>query len=511
MSCRSLTLPLLLAILIAAPASAQAPQFRADITQTGDAPFNGTLYFGANRMRMEGVSDGEEVTAIIDTAAGTLIVLMDADRMYMTMDVGSSPVSAAGATSMDPENPCSGGDISDCRSLGSETVNGYAARGWEYTRNGERETAWIANELRFPVRTIEEDGTTTDMTNVVMGPQPSSLFEPPSDYTAMDLGGFGGLGGGRGRGGRGAVPPGVGRGRGTPTGAVPPDGRGANPGGRGAPPGGAAAAVDPAMAAQLAAMGLDPSVIAQMQAMGLSPEQMQMMLNVGTVTNSAPWEAGDGWIVDMVVTASGSQSSAENGQTASLTYSTRFEASVPLTYGTPAVGAQMGPRWQLVGTLGSPRALAQPYTFSGTSEFRGEYTTPDMCTTAPATRTIVVANATAELTITDHSLLIGGGGVFQISGDLTTYDLSAGAGGGEMGTETVTTTTTSSGACAEPPTTETITRVPRLGSGFQLTGLLLPASPGPMSGTNTVPMRFTIFGFEGELDATVRWTLRPMN
>jgi hypothetical protein len=103
----------------------------------------------------------------------------------------------------------------------------------------------------------------------------------------------------------------------------------------------------------------------------------------------------------------------------------------------------------------------------------------------------------------------GGGSVFQISGDLSTFELAVGVGA--AGTETTTTTITSSGSCAGAPTTETTERELSLGGGFQLTGLPLAASPGAMSGTNTVPMRFRFGRFEGELDATVQWTLRPMN
>ena len=76
-------------------------------------------------MRIEGVSDGVQVTMIIDSGAGTLMMLMPADRMYMTMDLGSAPFSAPVATSMDPANPCSSGEFSDCTNLGSEMINGF--------------------------------------------------------------------------------------------------------------------------------------------------------------------------------------------------------------------------------------------------------------------------------------------------------------------------------------------------------------------------------------------------
>lgn len=189
---------------LAAPAAArQVPQFRADVSQTGDTPFTGTLYMGDAKMRFEAVLDGEPMTLIVDPAAETITMVMEQERMYMTMDVGSAPFTAPGAQSVDPANPCGGGDVTACEDLGTESVNGYSARKWAYTRDGDRETAWIATELRFPVRILDDDGNQTDFTNVTMGAQPAALFEPPAGFTAMDMGG---ILGGRGRGGAGGFP-----------------------------------------------------------------------------------------------------------------------------------------------------------------------------------------------------------------------------------------------------------------------------------------------------------------
>jgi hypothetical protein len=126
-------------------------------------------------VRVEGVSNGEQMTLIMDPAAGTIMMIMADQRMYMTMDAGSAPFSAPGSRSLDPANPCSSGEVTACENQGTETVNGYSTRKWAYTRDGDRETAWIASELRFPVRTLDESGNQTDFTNVAMGPQPASL------------------------------------------------------------------------------------------------------------------------------------------------------------------------------------------------------------------------------------------------------------------------------------------------------------------------------------------------
>jgi hypothetical protein len=56
------------ALIIAPPLGAQSPQFRANVAQTGDTPFTGMMYYGASRMRIEGVSDGEQMTMIIGGA-----------------------------------------------------------------------------------------------------------------------------------------------------------------------------------------------------------------------------------------------------------------------------------------------------------------------------------------------------------------------------------------------------------------------------------------------------------
>jgi hypothetical protein len=490
-----------LVVLAVAPLSAQqAPQFRADVVQTGDPPFTGTIYFGASRMRVEGVSDGEPVTLIMDPSAGTITMVMPADRMYVTMDAGAAPFSAPGARSMDPANPCSSGEVTACENLGAESVNGYQTRKWAYTRDGERETVWIAPELRFPVRVLDASGNQTDFTNVAMGPQPAALFEPPAGFTAMDMPGFGGFGAGR------AGPPG-GRGRGqNPPGAA---GRGAA--GRGnAPAVAAPGGVDPAAAAQLTA---------QLQAMGLPPDQIAMAIAqlgaAGTVTNSAPWEAGDGWIADFVVTASHRDSGSREATSWTTTYSARYTASVPFTYGTPAVGAAQGPSWQLIPGIASPLAEAQRITFSGTSEYRYEATTTRECGIAgwDGSRTVTVARATGSADTNDQATMMLAQALWQLSGDLSTHSIQAGARADEA-SETSESTTTIIDRCPGSEaqnSNEQATRTPSMGIVVNLADLPLPASPGVMRGTATQTMRFDVAGGMIDLPATVEWTLRPIS
>ncbi len=491
----------LLAAALASPAGGQAPpQFRADVSQTGDTPFTGTISVGASKVRVEGTSNGEPMTMIIDSSTGTIMMLMADQRAYVTMDAGSMPFSAPGSTSMDPANPCSSGELTECESLGTENINGRSARGWEYTRDGERETAWIASDLRFPVRVIDADGGQSDFTNVTTGNQPASLFEPPADYTAMDMGGMFGGRGGRGFGG---PPPGAGRGgRG-----APPAGRGAPPAGRGAPPGALPPGGDPSaqLAQQLAAMGLPPDQIAAALA----------QMNAAAIpTNSAPWEQGDGWVVDLVITASGSDSGEVpvTGGSFSETYSARITASVPFTYGTPAVGAAMGPAWQLVPTLGSPRALQEPFVMSATSQYHYEGNNPAECPINDAGRTVADGTGSAQVRTTDHNTMpiMGIQARWEISGDLSTHHIMVAAG--TEGTETITTVGTSMGACGGSPSTQTNTQTntPQVAVSVDLPNLPLPQSPGTFRGTGTVTMQYYIAGKRLELPSQVEWTLRPI-
>ncbi|MSR20762.1 MAG: hypothetical protein EXR91_07260 [Gemmatimonadetes bacterium] len=237
---------------------------------------------------------------------------------------------------------------------------------------------------------------------------------------------------------------------------------------------------------------------------------------MGTATNSAPWEAGDGWVAELVVTASGSESGTSEMGSWTENYSARYTASVPITYGTPAVGAAMGPAWQLVPTLGSPRGLAQPLTFSGTSEFRRELNRPVACAIGEdGVRGVIVSRGSGSTNATNHN----SPGIqmaqvrWEISGDLRTHHLLVGAGATEP-TETTETTTTITSRCPNSDAqnvTDSATSQPSMSINVDLTGLPLALSPGTMRGTGTVPMRFDIGAFDGELPANVEWTLRPIS
>jgi hypothetical protein len=224
-------------------------------------------------------------------------------------------------------------------------------------------------------------------------------------------------------------------------------------------------------------------------------------------------------VVDIVVTASGSRSNYQTNesQTRTETYSARYTGSVPITYGTPAVGAAVGPAWQLVPGLGSQAGLAQPLIASSTHEYHSELVAPpgrcdDVVAGGDGYRVVRDARASGEMRETDHTsmALMITQARFEISGDLRTYTLGAAAP--MSGNEQTTSTQTYMNACPDSPSpaTETGTRERSLAPQFNVTDQPLPAAPGTIRGTTRMPLRFEIGDFSGELEANVEWTLRPI-
>ena len=175
------------------PSRAFAQELSADMQVTGGAlaaPASGTLHLSNRNLRIEIAVGGMDVAVLADTSSETIYVLMPAERMYMPVSAAMAPVSTPPITGMDWANPCGSEGVTNCESLGSESVNGYDAAGWRYDANGTTWTAWVSSDFQIPLRVISGDGTTTDFSNIVEGPQDPALFEVPADYQQMP--GFGG-------------------------------------------------------------------------------------------------------------------------------------------------------------------------------------------------------------------------------------------------------------------------------------------------------------------------------
>lgn len=81
---------------------------------------------------------------------------------------------------------------SNCKQVGSETVNGRATTAWEMQMGMGvvqlgKWTVWVDPQLKIGIRWRTADATTGELLNIQMGPQPASLFAVPADYRRQDL------------------------------------------------------------------------------------------------------------------------------------------------------------------------------------------------------------------------------------------------------------------------------------------------------------------------------------
>jgi hypothetical protein len=255
---------------------------------------------------------------------------------------------------------------------------------------------------------------------------------------------------------------------------------------------------------------MDSATIAMMMSGSFDPAAVTPP---GSAPGGTPWEQGDGWIVEFTLTVSGGSSETDAGVmkvSSQGTFSGEFKGSVPMTYGTPGTATlvnAVGPAWQLVPSLGSPRGLATPVTFTATTQSRIESSWAAQCPIAEGGRAVTVTRGSAQMTLDQATAQ---GSRWQLSADLKTHQLAVGTGGPVS--ETSETQSTTNPCDGGPPVTtnERQTAEVATSAALSLSDLPLPAAPGPMSGSGRVPIRLKIGWFEGETQADVQWTLRPI-
>jgi hypothetical protein len=167
------------------------PQFSADMKMGREGDFaTGKMYWGGNRMRMDMTANGHDVSMIHDPPKKISYMIMPEQKMYMELSANSPMLGRTPDIKLyDPSNPCAAEEGYTCKKVGAETVNGRSCDKWEFTGSHGNRTVWIDQKLHFPLRTVSADGHTFDLTNVKEGSQPASLFEIPSGFTKLDMGG----------------------------------------------------------------------------------------------------------------------------------------------------------------------------------------------------------------------------------------------------------------------------------------------------------------------------------
>ncbi len=195
------------ALVMATISLAQAPaQFSADMSIHANRgeDMKGKFYFGGKKVRSDMTTPGGSVSNITDVDAKKMYTVMHSQKMYMEHDL-SRPMGPMGRGPRMPEvkeynasNPCANEEGVTCKNTGTETVNGRTCDVWEFTKNGQKDrTVWIDQKLHISVKTVHQDGTSFEFSNIKEGTHPASLFEIPSGYQKMDMGGFGGMMGGQ--------------------------------------------------------------------------------------------------------------------------------------------------------------------------------------------------------------------------------------------------------------------------------------------------------------------------
>ncbi len=186
-------------------------QFSAEFVDSGkETQFNrAKIYVGDHKFRIEpeaARADAMTPTALVlDSTGKNSFAVMDSQKMVIQNlfngPAGSAFLPEAMAT-LDLNDPCGSinrwheehhhasrdTQLSNCKNLGTEHVNGRTATKWQAT-NGRGQTGyfWLDPELHFMIKADTADGGHMNLENIKEGTQPASLFEPPAGYRVMTM------------------------------------------------------------------------------------------------------------------------------------------------------------------------------------------------------------------------------------------------------------------------------------------------------------------------------------
>jgi hypothetical protein len=138
--------------------------------------------------RMELHVNGEHSVVIMNGDRGVIMLLMPAQQTYME---GSSAGRAFDETNVELPDP----ETWEIERVGRESVNGVPATKYRVATDGGEVTRmrgfiWVSDE-GIPVRTdmvTGDDRIQMELSDLVVGPQPASLFEPPAGYQRIVIG-----------------------------------------------------------------------------------------------------------------------------------------------------------------------------------------------------------------------------------------------------------------------------------------------------------------------------------
>jgi len=169
-------------------------QFSSNRAPAAMRGMTGKIYVSHQHMRMDmNGGPGGGPIMITDFATRTMDTLMPEQHMYMEFKADQMQRPGMGPNIRplpNPNNPCANMEGVTCKNLGVEQVNGRTCDHWQMThQNGEVSNMWIDQKVHFPIKTVSGESS-WELTNIKEGEPAASLFEIPSGYQKMDMGGM---------------------------------------------------------------------------------------------------------------------------------------------------------------------------------------------------------------------------------------------------------------------------------------------------------------------------------
>lgn len=185
-------------IVLAGPVLAMQPanvEYSADWSmETAQGAVKGKIYQAPNKERREMNNGGEKMIMILRRDKKTAWNLMPSENMYMELKLGDPKVGKDDPMNYDVEQT----------TIGPETINGVKTTKSkiimkEKKPNGSKMGGfwWMTKDnimMKLDVISVDKgrkDRMKMELDNLKIGKQDAALFEVPSGYTKMDLGGMG--------------------------------------------------------------------------------------------------------------------------------------------------------------------------------------------------------------------------------------------------------------------------------------------------------------------------------
>ena len=263
-------------------------------------------------------------------------------------------------------------------------------------------------------------------------------------------------------------------------------------------------------------------LVTGMMATGIPIVWAQVPVEKADASPASEWERGSGWVLKLTVTASGSdtRNEPEPGEVFRsyrfhATYSGKYEATVPLNFGTPAVPGFVGPTWSFLPPAeAGARAKAGPALSVETNYESIEMR--EACPIEDATTVSTTRKSAARVTETMEYPFVSMANVtakVTLASDLQSYDLwlAVSAREGREDTRIVTTTR----SCPDRSEKTEVSYASRNLSlvmlpAVEIKGIPLPSSRSAITGSKTMPSRFRMGDFLVAVKATYAWTITPL-